>query len=166
MVKTQPYRISRTRLAWLASEEYLRSFWWFALTTPIAGIFLMVYGQGFLPAVGLMGFAWPFSIPARAVLSSSKASRLFTNGCLAEVGDEFLTFYDTSDRHPPLRWRLPLVRVRDVVIRGDCLLVRMRKLGFAPIPVLAFETDENRNAFLGLIGKAIEERYAEHEAPA
>ena len=104
---------------------------------------------------------WPVSIPARGIVSTTKASRLFAQGCRAVLDDEFLTFYDTSSRPKPLRWRLPLIRVRDVVERRNYLLIRMRKLDFVAIPKNAFETDDDRAVFERMIGQAIERRYAE-----
>src|SRR5277367_2984479 len=50
MIVTKVYRISRTELARIASEEYLRTFWWIVAPVPIAGILAIVFGAGPLQA--------------------------------------------------------------------------------------------------------------------
>ena len=75
-----------------------------------------------------------------------------------------LTFYEVSDMPTPLRWQIPLVRVRDIIERREFYLVRMRKLGFATIAVDSFESDEDRASFIRIVAHAIEARQAEVEA--
>jgi hypothetical protein len=157
-LKTRPFQVSRTRLAYLAGEEYLRTLWWFAGTVPVFGILMLIFGRGALQIIGLMGILWPISIPARGIVSTGKAGKLFSRGCFATLDEENLTFYDTSDRPTPLRWKLPLSQVRDVVERRDFYLVRMRLLSFVPIPISAFECEEDQATFVRTIAHAVEMR--------
>jgi hypothetical protein len=122
---------------------------------------MLVFGRGFMQVIGLSALLWPISLPARGIVSTSKASRLFAEGCFAQLDDEFLTFYDTSGRERPLRWKVPLIQVRDVIERHEFYLVRMRKLGFVAIPQDAFESDEDRAEFVRRIAHAIDVRCTE-----
>lgn len=162
-MKTLPFQIPRIQLAYLASEEYLRSLWWFAATVPVFGILMVIFGQGILQIIGFTALLWPFSIPARGIASTSKASNLFSQGCYGELSDEYLTFYDTSNRPTPLRWKIPLSHVRDVIERREYYLVRMRRLGFVAIPVAAFDSESDRAGFIRTIAHAVEVRYAQNE---
>ncbi len=157
-LKTRTFQIPRLRLAYLASEEYIRTLWWFAATVPSFGLLMVVLGHGLMQVIGFTAILWPLSLPARGILSSGKASSLFAQGCFAEIDDEFLTFYDTSDRPTPLRWRLPLTNVRDVVERREYYLVRMRLLSFVAIPLSAFENEEDKANFVRIVAHAIEAR--------
>jgi len=146
-------------LAYLAAEEFLRLLWWIVIVVPLFGIVALVYGRGILQAAGMAAILWPISIPARGILSTTRAGRLFTYGCFAELDDQNLTFYDSSGkRERPLRWKIPLYTVRDVVERHDFYLVRMRLLWFVPVPLSAFESDDDRACFVRIIAHAIEAR--------
>jgi hypothetical protein len=128
-ITSEKYRISRIVLARLTAEEYLRSFWWFALIVPVFGITCLLFGSGLLQVIGFMAILWPFSIPARAILSSSKASKLLARGTWVRFEDQ--TLYFCADEGTGLK--LSLNAVRDIVVRGDYLLIRMRRFGFVPI---------------------------------
>jgi hypothetical protein len=126
---SKKYRVSRIVLARLAAEEYVRTFWWFVLIIPIFGVICLAFGSGLLQVIGFMAVLWPFSIPARAVLSSSKAAKLLTRGTWVKL--ENGTFFFSAEDGKGLK--LSLSSVRDVVVRGDYALVRMRRFGFIPI---------------------------------
>jgi hypothetical protein len=147
-LKTRPFQIPRLRLAYLAGEEYLRTLWWIAATVPTFGIVMLIFGDRLMQVIGMMAILWPISIPARGIVSSGKAGSLFTRGCFAELDDQYLTFYDTSNRPRPLRWRVSLEEVRDVVERRDFLVVRMRRMGFVAIPLSAFQSEDDRAEFV------------------
>lgn len=160
-MKTRPFQIPRLRLAYLAAEEYVRLLWWIVIVPPAFGVVAFFFGSGLMQAAGLAGILWPISIPARGIVSTTKAGRLFTSGCFAELNEQCLTFYDSSTkREKPLRWLIPLIQVRDVVERREFYLVRMRLLGFVPVPLDAFESDEDRAKFVRIIAHAIEERHS------
>ena len=131
------YRISRIVLARLTAEEYLRSFWWFALIVPVFGITCLLFGSGLLQVIGFMAILWPFSIPARAILSSSKASKLLSRGTWVRFEEQ--TLYFCADEGTGLK--LSLNAVRDIVVRGEYVLIRLRHFGFVPIPMSALSAD-------------------------
>lgn len=139
----------------LTAREYIRSFWWFAISTPLFGIFAVIFGTGFLQVIGLMAIFWPFSIPARAVLTTSKSSKLFTEGCWVEVSVDRLAFF--GDKAEPKRLRMVVEpnAVRDLVDRGAFQLVRTRRLGFIPIRTAALEGKETefREVFEEMLAK-------------
>jgi len=56
MIKSDVYRLSRLELAYVTGEEYLRTYWWWALTVPVFGIAAMILGQGAVKVIGLMAF--------------------------------------------------------------------------------------------------------------
>jgi hypothetical protein len=66
-------------------------------------------------------------------LSTGKSSRLFTNGCHAEIDDDRIMFLGENAAPKRLRMVLEPPAIRDCVNRGRFLLVRTRRLGFTPI---------------------------------
>jgi hypothetical protein len=133
----------------MASMEYLRSFWWLVATVPLFGILALAFGYGPLQAIGMFALLWPFSIPARSVLSTRKASKLFSKGCRLVAYDDRLEFQGETPgpAGKPLRMVVPTDGVRDVVRRGENLLIRTLRFGFVPVPVSAFGDEGEAEAF-------------------
>lgn len=149
--ETAPYRLTRTEFARVAAKEYLRTFWWFFAITPLFGLILLIFTQGLLQVIGMTAILWPFSIPARSILNTNKASRLFTGGCRLAVFEDRLEFRgETPERKSgkPLRMILAENEIRDVVRRGDYLMVRTYRLRSAPVAVAAFADEEQIDAFI------------------
>jgi hypothetical protein len=166
-ITTDVYRVSRTELARLASVEYLRSFWWFAAPVPIAGVIAMIFGNTPMQVMGMIAFLWPFSIPARSVLITTKASRLFTNGCHLEADEDLIAFIgEYTKEGKRLRYPIEPYRVKSVDQRGDFMILRLRMPSLAPIRVTAFKTDDDRLNFVKLVDDAVAKRLAEAEAEA
>jgi hypothetical protein len=159
MVKTLPFKLTRTQLAYMASEEWFRSLWFIAAIVPLFGVVMLIFGVGIMKIIGLFAIAWPFSVPARGVLSTSKPAKLFTSGCFAELDEQFLTFYEVTDEPVAKRYKISVNRIRDMVERRDFYLVRTRRLEFAPIPLSAFESDADRANFVRGIAQAVERRF-------
>lgn len=138
------------RLAYVAVEEYLRSYWYFVVAVPIAGIVGVFVGDRFMQAISFMALLWPISIPARAILTTSKASRLFATGVsMRSNGDEIEFLGDRpGPSGKPLRLAFPIASVRDVVHRQGYLLIRTYRLSFAPVDTTAFASDADREAFI------------------
>lgn len=149
VIQTKPYVVSRLRLAYIAAEEYFRTFWYFVVPIPIGGIAMMALGQGILQVIGLFALLWPFSIPARSILISTKASRLFSSGVVMRAGDEEIEFLGTQPgkNGKPLRMAIPYGIVRDTVYRQGMLIMRTYRLAFVPIDPAAFDGDDQREAF-------------------
>ncbi len=161
------YRISRYDLARLATEEYLRSFWWFVMIVPSFGLVALVFGQGILQIVGYLALLWPFTIPARAILSTNKASRLFRNGTKLTTSDSAMFFHSPDGKG----LKLDLDSVRGVVERREYTLVQFRSWNpvplpaFVPIPNAAFASKDNHDAFLKGLRTRIAERFVSTESP-
>lgn len=158
MIQSNVYQITRTELARLASEEYLAQFWWFVAAVPAFGLVAIIFADGALRVIGGMAVLWPFSIPARSVVSTSKSSRLFNAGCHVELSDGQIRFIGEYRNGKRLRYTVELDRIKEVRHRRDMLLVRTRLPGFLPIRANAFATETDRNAFISEIEASIAAR--------
>ena len=163
MIQSQVYKLSRTEMARIASEEYLRSFWWLVAPIPLIGLGAIIFTKPPLQVFGMLMFLWPFSIPARSVLSTTKSSRLFSGGCHVEATDDEVVFIGEYINQKRLRYAIAMDRIKEIVPRRDILLIRLRIPGIAPIRTEAFATDKDREAFLKLVNDAIERRLTETE---
>ena len=153
--RTREYKVSRLQLAYLASEEYLRTFWWYVAVVPVFGIIALLIGNGMLQAVGLMAILWPISIPARALFSTTKASRLLDAGTWMAVRDGEILFHGPDRRG----LKITVDSIRDSVIRQRHVLVRTRRLGFVPVPVDAFSIPGDVDAFRNWISEQVQLAY-------
>lgn len=154
------FRFGRTELARLAAFEYLRTFWWFIGVIPLFGLIMMIWTNGLMQVIGMFAFLWPFTIPARAVLTTTKSSRLFTGGCKLFVYEDRLEFIGQSPlkdgKYP--RMIVDMFNVRDVVKRGDKFLLRTIKLGMLPIAAEALTPEQSEHLLsLGLKSLVAEE---------
>lgn len=142
-------------MARLASLEWLRLFWWWVIAVPVGGIIFVIIGHGLMQVIGFMAIMWPFTIPARGVIGSSKSSRLFGGGVKLVVTPEALEFQGQTPGNNGRRLRMvmPRDKVRDVVTRGDILLVRTWHFGFAPVLRTAFSSPEDEAAFLSEVAE-------------
>jgi len=155
-VETQPYRLSRLELAYVAIAEYVGSFWWIIAVIPAFGVGALIFGEGLLKVIGMMAILWPISIPARSILTTTKSSRLFVGGCRMVATEDRLEFFGEvpGPSGKPYRMTVPAIQIRDLVERRDLMLVRTTRLGFAPVRPEAFATDEDRNAFRSIVERA------------
>jgi hypothetical protein len=160
MIKSNVYSLSRTEMAQLASEEYVRSYWFIIVPVPIFGVLAVLFGHDALQVLGMLAVVWPLSIPARSVLSTTKSSRLFAGGCHVEADEEAVTFIGEYNDGKRLRYALKTFQIKDVVIRRDLMLIRLRLPGIAPIRVNAFETDAEAQAFMAFVNQAVAKRVA------
>jgi hypothetical protein len=149
VIQTKPYVVSRLRLAYIAAEEYFRTFWFFVIAIPIGGIALLVLADPTLRAIGLFAILWPMTIPARSIIISTKASRLFASGVVMRAGDEEIEFLGTKPgkNGKPLRMAIPRSIIRDTVYRQRMLLIRTYRLAFIPVDPEAFEDEAARVEF-------------------
>lgn len=150
--ETKTFRITRIEMARLASLEYLRMFWWMAIGIPLFGILALVFGQGLLQVIGMFALIWPFSIPARSVIATSKSSRLFSGGVRVRIFADRMDFLGETPgpNGLPYRMVLPYDEIRSVVRQGDFLLIRIIRLGFVPIRIDAFHTPQEMQALMEL----------------
>ncbi len=150
-------------MARIASEEYLRSFWWLVAPIPLIGLGAIIFTKPPLQVFGMLMFLWPFSIPARSVLSTTKSSRLFSGGCHVEATEDEIVFIGEYINQKRLRYAIAMDRIKEIVPRGEVLLVRLRIPGIAPIKTEAFASEKDREAFVELVNNAIERRLSEPE---
>lgn len=136
-------------------------FWWYVAIVPVFGLVLLLFTTGPLQMIGAMAVLWPLTIPGRSFITSSKSSRLFSQPCYMEADDAQIAFYSEATEPKRKRYILRAIEIRDVVERGDLLLVRTRKLGFAPIKRSAFPAPEVEAAFRVLVQEMVEARLAE-----
>src|SRR5687768_2673672 len=142
-IRTATYTVSRSELALLGAREYIRSFWWFVIVTPLFGVLAVLFTTGLMQVIGFMAILWPFSIPARSVIATSKSSRLFSGGCSMEANDQDIVFLGPESATKRLRFRIPLATVTSLRESGDLLILRTSRLGFAPVRVTAFDSDQD-----------------------
>ncbi len=160
-IRTNPYQLNRIELSFLSAKEYLRMFWWYVAIVPVFGLGLVIFATGPLQMIGMMAMMWPLTIPGRAFLTSSRSSRLFTQPCFMQADENQIAFYSEATEPKQKRYVLRAVEIRDVIERGDLLLVRTRKLGFAPIKRDAFPAPKVEEAFKMLVHEMVEARLAQ-----
>jgi hypothetical protein len=110
----------------------------------------------------MLAILWPFSIPARSVLSTTKSSRLFTGGCHVEASAdqiEFIGEYNKEGKR--LRYAFSTDKVKEAVRRRGIIILRMRLPGISPIREDAFESESEAQAFLNMIEEAVAKRLEE-----
>ena len=111
----------------------------------------------------MLAVVWPLSIPARSVLTTTKSSRLFSGGCHVEADDEAVTFLGEYVNEKRLRYVIQISQIKEVIVRRDLLLIRLRLPGIAPIRMNAFETEEDAKAFVDFVNGAVAKRIASAE---
>jgi len=156
MITSGVYRLSRLELAYLTCEEYLRNYWWFAATVPIGGLGLMIFGQGPMVALGMLAFLWPFSIPARGIIFTTKSSRLFANGCHVEATIEDVNIIGEYKDGKRLRYPVATNRLKSVLRRKGMIILRTRMPGFLAVKESAFSSEEEIQGFVDLMNEAID----------
>ncbi len=159
-IRTNVFHLNRLELSLLSATEYLRMFWWYVAIVPTFGLGLLIFADGALRAIGMMAVLWPLTIPGRAFMTSSKSSRLFTQPCFMQADGDEIVFYSEATEPKRRRYVIRSVEIRDLVERGDLLLLRTRRLGFAPIKKAAFPAPEVQAAFQVLVAEMVEARLA------
>ena len=134
--RTAPFRVSRLSLAYLAVALYVRTYWWFAAIVPGFGLVWLLLMPLSLKAVGLMALLWPLSLPARAILATSKTGKLLQKGARATL--EHKTLYLHGEDGGGFRLDLSAVR-RTVRTRGFLVLVLSRG-DFVALPLRGNES--------------------------
>ena len=62
-----------------------------------------------------------------------------------------------------LRYVIQISQIKEVIVRRDLLLIRLRLPGIAPIRMNAFETEEDAKAFVDFVNGAVAKRIASAE---
>lgn len=109
---SQPYRLRRTEFIWGVAEAYLRTYWYFIVGVPIAGLMLLVaIPRREIELIAGLMILWPMSIPARAVLFSSKTWKRLSQETVARIGENE-AFIEAGEFKPV---RVPYTWVRRVL---------------------------------------------------
>ena len=77
-----------------------------------------------------------------------------------QANDQDIVFLGPESATKRLRFRIPLATVTSLRESGDLLILRTSRLGFAPVRVTAFDSDQDLRAFRALVHHAIAERLA------
>ncbi len=145
-MKTETFRVSRLQFAYLAVAQYLRTYWWFAAIVPLFGVAMLALGSGVMKVMGLMALFWPFSLPARAILATSRAGKLMEKGAWASLEDDVLYLHGTDGDG----LKLALSKVRRVERRRGFLVLVLARGDFVALPLSAlpqgFEEEARKNA--------------------
>lgn len=95
--------------------------------------------------MGLMALLWPLSLPARAILASSKAGRLMERGAWASLEDETLYLHAENEQGGV---KMRLSTVRRVESRRGFLVLVMARGDFVALPLDALPRE-----FVSAIGE-------------
>lgn len=130
-LETAPFRVSRLSLAHLAVALYVRTYWWFAAIVPGFGLAWLLLMPSNLKAIGLMAVLWPLSLPARAILATSKTGKLLEKGTRASLAGETLYLHGEDGGG----FRLDLTAVRRTVRTRGFLVLVLSRGDFVAIPL-------------------------------
>ena len=155
MIVSDTYSLTRTEMARLTAEEYIRRFWYIAGIVPVFGLGLLIFSSGAMQVFGMICVLWPFSIPARAVIVSTKSSRLFTASCHVEATPEEISFIGEYKDGKRLRYKVDTDRLKQVIRRKGLIILWSRTFGFIPVKESAFKSEKEVEAFVTLVEDAI-----------
>jgi len=146
MTQTKPYTIPRTILSRIAAFYYLRTFWPILIGPMLFGIALMIFGPNQMARFfGVILAIWPGTTFVRALLLVGKPAQAWAKPTVMSFDEDALYF--ESQTTPPSRLRLKRTVVRQLVPLVGFYLVQFRKFEFVPVPMDAFEVDEDRAKF-------------------
>ncbi len=122
----------------------MRQFWWFAGVIPLFGIIAFAFGgQSLLRGIGLFAILWPLTIPARAALATDKVGKTLSTPTVLIAEGDSLYFQGENGQG----FRLRLDSVRQIVSRKGFYILRLRRMGFVPVPESALEEPKLRELF-------------------
>jgi len=136
-VRTESFRVSRLSLAYLGVAQYLRSFWWFVAIIPLFGLIATIVGSGILRGMGLFALLWPFSLPARAIVATSRTGKLLERGVWASFEDGVLYLHGEEGQGSKLR----LSSVRRIDQRMGFLVLVLPRGAFLALPLHAISDE-------------------------
>ena len=144
---TSEYRLTRFQISQTMALQYIRTFWWILISVPVFGVLCFALSTDLvIRACGLICLLWPFSIPARSFIVTSKASRQLlkpTTLFLTEDGIALSASDGTG-------MKLKTSSVRSIRRSGAVLVVQTMKLGLMLVPTNAFLNDDDRQTFEAL----------------
>lgn len=134
------------RISLATAESYVRTFWYWIVAVPLFGVLLLTFGRDrLLQAVGLMAILWPLTIPARAFILSSRASRRLILPTTVYLGADALRFEQKESS-----FRLKAQAIYKVRQARDLIWITTRKMSVFFIPADAFLGEEELKAILSL----------------
>lgn len=120
--------------------QYLRSYWWFAAIIPLFGVIATIVGSGLLRGMGIFALLWPFTLPARAIVASSKTGKLLEKGAWASFEEGFFYLHGENGQG----FKMSLGSVRRVDRRMGFFVLVIPRGAFIPIPLSAASEDFQR----------------------
>ena len=148
MIKTNPFAIPPSRLAYLYAEEYVRSFWWMFIGIPISGLVVLLLVPGAIAKyIGMVCLLWPVTIPARAVLLSRKISKVLSKPTTAEFREDGI-YFEGQDIRSRALWST----IRNAEVRKEYLILRTRKLSVLLVPMSSIPEEQQEQA-LGIVAE-------------
>lgn len=125
-----------------AARQYVLRYWWAVVGIPVFGLICMLAtSDAYLRAFGAVCLLWPFTIPGRSFLLTSKAARNLLRPTVLALGDDALYFVSQSADG----MKLPLRQIRSVDRQGDLYVVRTRSFMMIPVPADALLGDRERS---------------------
>lgn len=120
-------------MAYLGVAQYLRSFWWFVAIIPLFGLIATIVGSGILRGMGIFALLWPFSLPARAIVATSRTGKLLERGAWASFEDGLFFLHGEEGQG----FKLRLSSVRRIDRRMGFLVLVIPRGAFLAIPLRA-----------------------------
>ncbi|MBI3721326.1 MAG: hypothetical protein HY248_02130 [Fimbriimonas ginsengisoli] len=137
-LQTKPFCLARAEVSLLTAEQYALTFGPVLIGVPAAGVAMLVLGDAFMKAIGLVCVLWPLTIPGRAFLITSRAARALRAPTVASVEDGALLL--KPDHGAGLR--LPLGAIWRLKRRRGYLIVWTRRLALVFLPESAFKSPD------------------------
>lgn len=129
-IRSESFRVGRLPLAYLAVTQYVRTFWWFVAIIPLFGLVATIFGDGILRVMGLMALLWPISLPARAIVATSKVGKLLEKGAWASLEDGVLYLHGKDGKGQ----KLSLREVRRIEWRRGFVVLILSRGQFLALP--------------------------------
>ena len=132
---SEPYRLTRSQVAYWGAREYVRRLWWAFVAIPLSGVLILIFlKHPILQGMGFLAIVWPLTIPGRSILATRGASRRLTLPTQLLRDEEYL-YFATEPRDRSYRARLE--SIRSATVRSDALTIEIGPLRFVFVPVRA-----------------------------
>ncbi len=136
MIRSKPFRISRTELILVCSAQYLRRMWPIFAAFPVFGILAIILGPNqLIRAIGFFALLWPFSIPARVAMATGGIAKRLRRPMHVKTDDSAIYFIPEEGAG----MKIERVQLRRVDLVKGFLVFETRNFNFALAPVSAFD---------------------------
>lgn len=150
-LRTKTFQVRPAQVARVAAIVYVRQLWFAIIGFPLFGIYLIsVAKDPLLQYVALVSILWPLTIPGRSYLVTRRSAATLLRPTFVTVEDGFLLFHAVEGKG----LKIGLDRILGTFVSGDVLVLNVRYLRFALIPLDAFESEADRTVLLEAIHDA------------